>query len=131
MNLIGNRANQVPTNGMLGTVAKLDKDNFVARGRVRKYPIVTKSASFTLESWEDVVICNASATINCTLPSAKANTGRVIRIKTITNFAVNSTSANVKPLGSDTAGTAILGATAGKYAELISDGAFWIVMQAN
>ena len=92
---------------------------------------VTKTASFTLGSNENEVICNGTATITVTLPAASSWVGRKVRIKTVAAFTVVSASSNVVPLAGGAAGTAILAATAGKYAELVSDGTNWIVMAAN
>lgn len=91
---------------------------------------VTKTTAFTVAANENEIICNGSASITVTLPTASAWVGRKIRIKTRAAFTVISASSNVKPLDSDTAGTAILAATAGKWAELVSDGANWIIMAA-
>ncbi|MBS1725020.1 MAG: hypothetical protein JSS66_18935 [Armatimonadetes bacterium] len=77
------------------------------------------------------IIFNGSGTITETLPSASANSGRIILVKTIAAQAVNSASSNVVPIGSATAATAILAATAGKWAYLMSDGTNWVVMAAN
>lgn len=76
-------------------------------------------------------IINASGTFTLTLPTATGNSGRWIYVKSIAAQAVNSASSNVVPLGSATAGTAILTNTAGKYAWLQSDGTNWITMAAN
>lgn len=92
---------------------------------------VTKTSAFTVGSNENEIICNGSASITVTLPTASAWVGRKIRIKTRAAYTVISASSNVKPLDSDTAGTAILAATAGKWAELVSDGANWIAMAGN
>lgn len=92
---------------------------------------VTKTTSFTLGSNENEVICNGTATITVTLPAASSWVGRKVRIKTVAAFTVVSASSNVVPLAGGAAGTAILAATAGKYAELVSDGTNWIVMAAN
>ena len=92
---------------------------------------VTKTTSFTLGSNENEVICNGTATITVTLPAASSWVGRKVRIKTIAAFTVVSASSNVKPLDADTAGTAILAATAGKWAELVSDGSDWVIMSGN
>lgn len=92
---------------------------------------VTKTTSFTVADLESWYICNGTATITVTLPDALMYSGRVITIKTIAAFTVVSASANVCPIDSATAGTAILAATAGKYARLVSDGANWITMDAN
>jgi len=92
---------------------------------------VTKTASFTVADHEDDIIVNGSASVTATLPTASAYHGRKIRIKTRAAYTVISASSNVKPLDTDTAGTAILAATAGKWAELVSDGSNWIIMAGN
>lgn len=92
---------------------------------------VTKTGNFTLGANENEVICNGSASITVTLPTASAWVGRKIRIKTRAAFTVISASSDVKPLDTDTAGTAILAATAGKWAEMVSDGTNWVIMAGN
>jgi len=92
---------------------------------------VTKTASFTLGSNENEVICNGTASITVTLPAASGWVGRKIRIKTRAAFTVVSAASDVKPIDTDTAGTAILAATAGKWAELVSDGTNWVIMSGN
>lgn len=92
---------------------------------------VTKTASFTLGSNENVVICNGTATITATLPAASGWVGRTVRLKTIAAYTVVSASSNVVPLAGGAAGTAILAATAGKWADLTSDGTNWIIMAAG
>lgn len=92
---------------------------------------VTKTGNFTLGANENEVICNGSASITVTLPGASSWVGRKVRIKTSASYTVVSASSNVKPLDTDTAGTAILAATAGKWAELVSDGSNWIIMSGN
>lgn len=93
--------------------------------------VVTKTISFTLAATENWVICNGSATIIATLPAAASFPGREIMLKTIAAFTVVSASSNIIPLVGGAAGTAILAATAGKYATLVSDGANWVIMAAN
>lgn len=92
---------------------------------------VTKTTAFTVADHEDEIIVNGSASVTATLPSAASYPGRKIRIKTRAAFTVISGSSNVKPLDGDTAGTAILAATAGKWAELVSDGTNWVIMAGN
>lgn len=92
---------------------------------------VTKTTAFTVGSNENEIICNGSASITVTLPTASAWVGRKIRIKTRAAFTVISASSDVKPLDTDTAGTAILAATAGKWAEMVSDGTNWVIMAGN
>lgn len=92
---------------------------------------VTKTANFTLGAAENFVVCNGTGTITVTFPTASANAGRVVWIKTIAAQAVSSASSNVQPLTSVTAGTAILTGTAGKFAMLVCNGTDWVVMSAN
>ena len=89
---------------------------------------VIETASFTLGANENEVICNGTGTITITFPAASSWPGRKVRVKTIAAFTVVSASSNVKPISTNTAGTAILAATAGKWAELVSDGTNWVVM---
>jgi hypothetical protein len=72
-------------------------------------------------------------TTNCTvtLPAPATFPGRVLYLNTITANSVTSAGTNVIPLGSNTPGTVILAATAGKCAMLQSNGTNWIVMSAN
>ena len=89
---------------------------------------VTKAASFSLADTENFVVCNGAGSITVTFPTASASTGRVVWIKTIAAQTVVSASSNVKPINSNTAGTAILAATAGAWAMLVCDGTDWVVM---
>ena len=93
--------------------------------------IVTKTIDFTVAATDTNIICNKGSTLTITLPAASAITGRKLRIKTIQGFTVISASSNVVPLVGGSAGTAILAATAGKWADLQSDGTNWIIMAGN
>lgn len=92
---------------------------------------VTKTTAFTVADSETNIIVNGSASVTVTLPAAASYVGRSITIKTIAAFTVVSASSNVVPLTSATAGTAILAATAGKWATLVSNGTNWVIMAAN
>lgn len=89
---------------------------------------VTKTASFSLADNENFVVCNGAGSITVTFPTASANAGRVVWIKTIAAQTVVSASSNVQPANSATAGTAILAATAGAWAMLVCNGTDWVVM---
>jgi len=89
---------------------------------------VIKTASFTLADVENFIVCNGAGSITVTFPTASANAGRVVWIKTIAAQTVVSASSNVKPVNSNTAGTAILAATAGAWAMLVCDGTDWVIM---
>lgn len=91
---------------------------------------VTKTGNFTLAATENWVICNGTGSITVTLPTASSWTGREVMIKTIAAQTVVSASSNVVPLAGGAAGTAILAATAGKWATLVSDGTNWVIMAA-
>ena len=89
---------------------------------------VTKTASFTLGTTENFVVCNGTGSITVTFPTASASTGRVVWIKTIAAQTVVSASSNVLPIGTATPGTAILAASAGANAMLVCDGTNWVIM---
>jgi hypothetical protein len=91
---------------------------------------VTKTADFTLADTENWIICNGTAGIVVTLPAASTQVGREISLKNIAAFTVTSLTANVVPLAGGTAGTAILPATAGSWAKLVSNGTSWVIMQS-
>ena len=110
----------------------LSYDNATTWTQVGACAPVTKTADFTVAANEDVLINNKSGSAcTVTLPAAASWTGRRILIKTIQAQAVNSASSNVVPLAGGAAGTAIVTGTAGKYAELVSDGTNWITMSGN
>ena len=89
----------------------------------------TKTTSFTVAATDGWLICNGAGSITVTLPSPSSNTGRVIEFKTIAAQTVVSASSNVVPITGGAAGTAILPATAGAWATLLSDGTNWIIMK--
>lgn len=92
----------------------------------------TKTASFTLADTDTFIVCNgASASVTITLPAAASWTGRAVYIKNLSGtYTVVSAASDVQPLASATPGTAILAATAGKWAILVSDGTNWVIMAA-
>jgi hypothetical protein len=107
--------NRLQINGTLGRNAPVSTD-------ATAY-VMTNDVSTT---W---LICDETATTTITLPAASSWSGRELTIKNITAFAVNSNASNVLPIGSNTAGTAILSATAGSWALLVSNGTNWVIMQ--
>jgi len=111
---------------------RIDSNGFARyAGAIGRGAPVTKTGAFTVGITENWLICNGTASITVTLPTASAWTGREIMLKTIAAFTVVSASSNVVPLAGGAAGTAILAATAGRFATLVSDGTNWIIMQAN
>lgn len=94
---------------------------------------VTKTADFSLAITENYVICNkAGSSCVVTLGSASAQAGRRIVLQNYqAGQTVTSLNTNVVPLGGGAAGTAILAAGAGKWAELVADGTNWTIMAAG
>lgn len=90
----------------------------------------TKTSDFVLGDTEQEIIVNKASSCIVTLPAASAWTGRIVYLKTIQAQTLVSASSNVVPLTGGAAGTAILAATAGKWAKLVSDGSNWIIMAA-
>jgi hypothetical protein len=112
----------------IGTSAPLNRLD--VSGSFGRGAPVTKTGNFTLAATENWIICNGAGTITVTFPAASLWTGREVMIKTIAAQTVVSASSNVVPLAGGAAGTAILAATAGARATLVSDGTNWIIMQA-
>ena len=91
--------------------------------------IVTKVADFTLANSEGWIINNKSGfTCTVTLPAASLWGGRTIGFKNLQAQTLVSASNDVAPIGSATPGTAILPATVGAWATLVSDGTNWVIM---
>ncbi len=90
------------------------------------------AATHTVSTSADIyVIYDFAGTVTVTLPTASSYPGRFLTLKTNQAQAVVSASANVIPLVGGAAGTAILAATAGKWAHLVSNGTNWVIMMAN
>ena len=113
------------------TAGTVTVTNANATGYVSTTAPVIKTADFTVAATENWLISNKSSSCTVTLPAAASFTGRELTIKNIAAFTVVSASSNVKPIGTNTAGTAILPATAGAWCTLVSDGTNWIVMQSG
>jgi hypothetical protein len=90
----------------------------------------TYTADFSVAA-TDVWIINNKSGSSCvvTLPTASANTGRVLYFQNYQNQTLVSASSNVVPLAGGSAGTAILQAMAGATTTLVSNGTNWIIMQ--
>jgi hypothetical protein len=91
--------------------------------------IATKTADFVRLQYDGWVINNKSgSTCTATLPAASACGGRAVTFKNLQAQTLVSASSNVVPIGTATPGTAILAATVGVWATLVSDGTNWVVM---
>lgn len=103
----------------------------VGGGIASKLPTTLTGTTGAQAVTDSSLIVNASGGFTLTLLAAASYPGRWLTVKTIANQTVTSASSNVVPIGSATAGTAVLAATAGKWAILQSDGTNWITMANN
>lgn len=91
----------------------------------------TKTANYTHLITDSSLIFNGSGSITLTLLAAASYPGKELWVKNIAAFTVVSASSNVVPQAGGAASTAILAATAGKWALLKSDGTNWQIMASN
>ena len=92
---------------------------------------ITKTANFSVANGETWYINNKTGSAcTVTLPAASSFTGRELKFVNYQAQTLISASSNVVPLGGGSAGTAILAASVGDWATLVSDGTNWIIMQA-
>lgn len=94
-------------------------------------PITLSGTTYTVATTDHTLRFGTQASTSLTMPSAASFPGRELRISNYSANAVVSGSSNIIPLGSNTAGTAILTATTGKWVTLQSDGTNWIVTAGN
>lgn len=94
-------------------------------------PVTITAATYSVKPADTYLIANYAGTVTLSLLRASLYKGRELRVRTITAHTVVSVASDVVPLIGGSAGTAILAATAGKWATLVSDGAAWQVMAGN
>ena len=91
---------------------------------------VTATSNYSVTTTDTWIINNKSgSSLTVTLPAASTNTGRELTIQNYQAQTVISASSNVVPQGGGSAGTAILAASVGDSATLVSDGTNWVSMQ--
>lgn len=130
LSLLKITANQMSLNCPVLIPDELTTYNMVT-GSIATGLTTRTSTTYTVESTISCIIANYAGTMTLTLPDASEFPGRILQIKTITANTVISASANVVPLAGGAAGTAILAATAGKFAQLQSNGIVWHIIMAN
>ena len=101
----------------------------ITMDRRRSNVVTTTAASYTVLDQDMDIIADRAGTVTLTLPTASSWRGRSINVKTIQAQTVVSASSNVAPVTDSAAGTAILPATDGAWAQLVSDGTNWVIMQ--
>ena len=96
-------------------------------------PIATITGNTTIQTsncW--VIVNNTGGTTTLTLPDPTVATGSELFIKTAQPQAVVSASTNVVPLTfANTPSSNIIPATDGAWCTLVSNGTYWVIMQAN
>lgn len=112
--------------GTATPTAKLQVNGSFATGA----PVVV-TADYTVADTAHYIISNRAAGNTITLPAASTSSGRILKIMTRTAFAVTSASSNVTQKGGGAATNAILPATIGAWAELVSDGTTWLIVTAG
>lgn len=112
--------------GTATPTAKLQVNGSFATGA----PVVV-TVDYTVADTAHYIISNRAAGNTITLPAPGTSTGRILKIMTRTAFAVNSASANVTQKAGGAATNAILPATIGAWAELVSDGTTWLIVTAG
>jgi len=119
-------SNTYPTISATGTSAGTIA---ITGGAIRGIATNT-GATLTIDETHYQIIQTTIASVY-TLPSAANYSGRILKI--VTQFAgtVTSASSNVVPLAGGAAGTAILAATAGRWATIQSNGTNWVIVAAN
>jgi Pectate lyase superfamily protein len=114
------------------TAGTVNSSAVLTRFQPIESPPVTKTADFTVAETENWLINNKSgSSCTVTLPSASAFPGREIKINNYQAQTVISSTTNVVPQAGTAAAAAILAATAGKWARLVSNGTNWIIMESN
>lgn len=88
-------------------------------------------ATYSVVDSDTNIIANRAGTVTLTLPDPAVYTNRELWVRTIQAQTVVSAGSNVVPLIGGAAGTAILAATAGKWAKLVSDATSWQIMAGN
>lgn len=91
----------------------------------------SKNADYVVTASDSTLTFNCIGTCTVTLPSPASRIGHLLTIRTVAAQTVVSASSNVVPLAGGGAGTAILAATAGKWAVLQSDGTNYQIIQGN
>jgi hypothetical protein len=112
-----------------GTINALTPLN-AANGLRRGYAPIT-AATYSQLATDTHLTANFAGTVTVTLLAASACLGQEIVVRTITANTVVSATSNVVPLAGGAASTAILPATAGKWALLVSDGTNWQIQASN
>lgn len=90
----------------------------------------TVTADYTVDRTDTTIINNRAATNTLTFPTAANSVGRRLRIQTIQAQTVVSAASDIIPITGGAAGTAILAAADGAFADLEATAAGWQITSA-
>lgn len=96
-----------------------------------RYVEVAQAAHTVGRTVASLTANRAAGTVTLTLPAAGSSFGREIMVRTVQAQTVVSAASDVVPVAGGAAGTAILAATAGKWAMLKSNGVNWQTVMAG
>lgn len=91
-------------------------------------PVTFTGSTVTIGRGQYFIFNRGSAQV-VTMPAPSSFPGRILKFKNIQAQTVDSAASNIVPIDSATPGTAILAAVDGAWAEMLSDGTNWIIMQ--
>jgi len=98
---------------------------------IKNEPNVQTVNNYAITVKDVTVVIDRGSSTTVVLPAASSFPGRRLRLVTRQAFTVVSSASNVIPITGGSAGTAILAATAGKWADLESNGTSWVITSAN
>lgn len=98
---------------------------------INNEPNVQTVDNYAIAAKDVTVIINRASTTTVVLPNGYLYPGRRIRVVTRQAQTVISSQSNITPITGGAATNAILAATAGKWADLESDGTYWVVTASN
>lgn len=112
--------------------ARITPNSVLALKAATQWPAqTTKTANYSQAVTDRTIIFNGAGSITLTLLNPATFPGLELWVKNIANQTVVSASANVIPQVGGAATTAILAATAGKFALLKSNGTNWEIIASN
>ena len=98
---------------------------------INNEPNVQTVDNYAVTPKDVTVIINRAATTTVVLPTPSLFSGRRIRVVTRQAQTILSSQSNVTPITGGSATNALLSATAGKWADLESDGTYWVITASN
>lgn|SRR5262245_26741360 len=102
-----------------------------ALNQFQRHTKILTISPYTVTPEDTTLLFDGAGAFTVTLPSPGEVPGKILYLVNYVAFTVDSASANVVGLPPGAPGTAILPATAGKWAILQSNGNFWLIIAAN